>query len=141
MRAVSGLNIVLGVLGDGPYDAQLKEIAGDHVIFYPATPELDRYIAGADVIFKFASGECVNSVVRESLLVGKLLASTVETAESRLLAEAGLLLEVTAGGDPGELLERLAGFDENESAKISDAASVHWNNQAIRDYYSMLSYE
>ncbi len=146
MREISHRDVRLVILGDGPDEQRLKALAADYrdwVVIQKATSNLDPFLARADAVIKFAVGEGVNSVVRECLHAGLLVASTLETDECRELAEKNFLIPLDRSNmqtSARALLAAISSRTPEDAARCSTFARLRWNNDAIRSFYESLDF-
>lgn len=90
--------VQLHIIGDGSErdGAEQHCVSNDitNVIFHGHRLDLADYMINADGIIKTAIGEPANSVVRESLLIGKRVFATIESASDRVMADSGLIIAI-----------------------------------------------
>lgn len=98
MALITREDIGLYIIGDGPDRIELEnKIAASrmtNVHCLGTIVDLDPYMAAAGMVIKMAVGEGINSVVRESLLAEKIVATTIETAECREFVDDGLVIPI-----------------------------------------------
>lgn len=94
IQTLSNLDVGLYVIGDGPHKHQLTQTPVKNLYFTGNILNLDDYLESAHMIIKMAKQEGPNSVVREALMSGKWVASTLETTECQKLWEEELLIKI-----------------------------------------------
>lgn len=146
MRKITSKKVVLAVVGDGVELNRLKEYAsedGPDVIFLPATPHLDPLLACCHAFVKFALGEGVNSLVRECLCAGMLVASTLETPECESLVNEGLMVPLDRHDldcSAQKLLDAIQSRDKHDIEHCALLAKSLWDNDSIRAFYEALDF-
>jgi glycosyltransferase involved in cell wall biosynthesis len=72
----------LTILGEGPAVDTLRsahpENSGDNIAFPGSVENYDDWLIGASGVIRMAIGEDTNSVIREAVLAGKLVATSLE---------------------------------------------------------------
>lgn len=139
VNRVSPCNVGLHVIGDGPLRSELEDYCKterlDFVHFYGYQNKIEDFMPNADGLVKTSVGEPVNSVVREMLLSGKLVFSTVEIESDRKYTEIGVIHELSR-----DALEASASsivdlvFQETTSDSTFTIARKLFNNEPTVDY-------
>jgi glycosyltransferase involved in cell wall biosynthesis len=143
INIISPVRVGLHIIGDGPLKRDLEEYCSaarlDFVEFYGYIAGIEDFIPNADGLLKTSLGEPVNSVVREMLLSGKKVFSTVELEADRKYVEAGIIHEVFR-----EDLEYSARsiVDDLVHGAVSNAADSrvqeHFGNSDAVEYFKQL---
>lgn len=123
----------LTILGDGPAIDVLKKARGSQPtgpVFFPGSViNYDDWLAGASAIIRMAIGEDTNSVIREGILAGKVVATTMEGPGCRDLAQKGLVVVIDRDDLPGSAdrcVAAVLGMTPEKSAMLSAGAEELW---------------
>jgi len=145
IKSQCSADIGLYILGEGQEEQSLKSflksIAVDNVYFPGYKKDFDNYLCWSSMLVKTAFDEGPNSVVREALTLGIPVASTIESAECRRLADQNVLIAI----DRNNLIESAKNlsryFDGTlQIAKqhLIDFAESQWSDKIVLDLYSSL---
>lgn len=123
----------LAIIGDGPAIDVLQteyEARSDGSIVFPGSVQnYDDWLIGASGVIRMAFGEDTNSVIREALLTGKLVATTLEGPGCIDLADRGAVVAIDREDLPGSAA-RLAAAVQNmtheKSAQLQQIAETLW---------------
>ncbi|UFS73436.1 hypothetical protein LPB73_15935 [Tardiphaga sp. 37S4] len=123
----------LAIIGDGPAIDVLQteyEARSDGSIVFPGSVQnYDDWLIGASGVIRMAFGEDTNSVIREALLAGKLVATTLEGPGCIDLADRGAVVAIDREDLPGSAA-RLAAAVQNmtheKSAQLQQIAETLW---------------
>ncbi|MDR6874172.1 glycosyltransferase involved in cell wall biosynthesis [Bosea sp. BE125] len=140
-RNLSG-DACLVILGEGPAIDALKathSAAGDDAISFPGSvDDYDDWLVGATGIIRMAVGEDTNSVIREGILAGKIVATTLEGPGCRELAERGLVVAIDRKDLPASavrLAEAVTATTPEKREQLKLAAQKLWpEEQAFAMY-------
>lgn len=132
----------LAIIGEGPAVDTLRveheAKSGGSIAFPGSVPNYDDWLIGASGVIRMAFGEDTNSVVREAVLAGKVVATTLEGPGCVDLAEKGAVIAIDRDDLPGSAA-RLAAAVRNMTPEKSDQlrqlAEKLWpEEQAFRAY-------
>ena len=132
----------LTIIGEGPAIDALRpahpEGNGGNIAFPGSVANYDDWLIGASGIIRMAVGEDTNSVIREAILAGKLVATTLEGPGCRDLAERGLVVAIDRNDLPGSaarLATAIRSMTAEKSAELRLAAEALWpDEEAFRVY-------
>jgi glycosyltransferase involved in cell wall biosynthesis len=126
-------NACLTILGEGPaIDAlRIEHPAhnGNKIDFPGSVANYDDWLIGASAVIRMAVGEDTNSVIREALLAGKLVATTLEGPGCISLAEQGLAIAIDRNDLPGSaarLASAVRGITAEKSVRLRLSAEELW---------------
>jgi glycosyltransferase involved in cell wall biosynthesis len=126
-------NACLTILGEGPaIDALRSEhpAQNSNKIDFPGpVANYDDWLIGASAVIRMAIGEDTNSVIREAVLAGKLVATTLEGPGCISLAEQGLVIAIDRNDLPGSaarLASAVRGITAEKSAQLRLSAEKLW---------------
>lgn len=92
------IDLGLYIIGDGPYRKKVEQFIQKQnikqVYCLGNILNLEDYIESVDLIIKMAYGEGTNSVIREAMLMGKFVVSTIETPECIFLSKKKALIPI-----------------------------------------------
>lgn len=133
----------LHIIGDGPLreiiEGYCREKRLDYVHFYGYLPNVEDFYVNSTGLIKTSIGEPINSVVREMLLLGKKVFSTLESPADRNMALNDLLFEIDRSD-----LDRAAEILNQELSRVGpsqtkSATAINlFDNQTAIDYYKQL---
>ncbi|QDM23007.1 glycosyltransferase [Tardiphaga sp. vice154] len=132
----------LTIIGEGPAIDALRSAhpEGDlgNIAFAGSVDNYDDWLIGASGVIRMAVGEDTNSVIREAVLAGKLVATSLEGPGCRDLAERGLVVAIDRNDLPGSaarLATAVRGMNPEKSAELRLAAEALWpGEEAYRVY-------
>lgn len=132
----------LAVIGDGPaIDAlipKLDEDLKDKIIFTGNVLNFDDWLMGATGVVRLAFGEDVNSVIRESVLAGKIVATTLEGPGCEDLLERGLVVAIDRhdlSGSARILAQRVHSMTGEQLGRQRSAAAELWPEAEVFGIY------
>ncbi|UZE48107.1 hypothetical protein ONR75_25185 [Rhodopseudomonas sp. P2A-2r] len=132
----------LSILGEGPAVDAIKiaypEGDGGNIAFPGSVTNYDDWLIGASCVIRMSIGEDTNSVIREALLAGKLVATTLEGPGCRDLAERGLVVAIDRNDLPGSaarLAAAVRGVTAEKSAALRLASEQLWSDEEAFSVY------
>ncbi|MFL7904270.1 glycosyltransferase [Azospirillum argentinense] len=139
LRPALGGDAALWVVGDGPHMPALRaEVSRlsleDAVHFTGTVGNLDDYMIACDAVLKMAHGEGHNSILREAVLLGKPVLSTLETASCHRLAEDALIVPIDRAASDGAVARAaaaLTGASPDSSRRLREQAGRLWCDEAV----------
>jgi glycosyltransferase involved in cell wall biosynthesis len=139
---ILGGDACLTILGEGPAIDALKAAhlpeRGSDIDFRGSVDNYDDWLVGASGVIRMAVGEDTNSVIREGILAGKVVATTLEGPGCRDLAEQGLVVAIDRDDLPGSaarLATAVRSMTIVRSAQLRGAAEKLWPEElAFRVY-------
>lgn len=145
LQTLSTLDVGLYIIGDGPYKNKLMQKVCEqgirNVYFTGNILNLDDYMESAHMVIKMAKKEGPNSVVREALVSGKWVASTLETQECQNLLEQELLIPIDSHHlqDSAQLIiEHLQKFGTSKpNPVLMSKAEALWSPKEIFENYQV----
>jgi glycosyltransferase involved in cell wall biosynthesis len=132
----------LTILGEGPAVDALRsahpENSGDNIAFPGSVENYDDWLIGASGVIRMAIGEDTNSVIREAVLAGKLVATSLEGPGCRDLAAQGIVVAIDRDDLPGSaarLATAVRSMTAERSVQLRIAAEKLWpEDEAFRVY-------
>jgi len=133
----------LYIIGDGPYKQKVEDYISknkiNNVYLLGWVSNVDDYIIPSDMIIKMAKDEGVNSVVRESLLIGKTVVSTLEREECKFLSDNGILFKIDRNNldESAKYIAELinSGISEETQKRIKCFSSELWGDELVKKIY------
>ncbi|WP_156115980.1 glycosyltransferase [Bosea sp. UNC402CLCol] len=140
-RRLNG-DVSLTIIGEGPAIDALKERyppgQGEMISFPGSVDDYDDWLIGATGIIRMAFGEDTNSVIREGVLAGKVVATTLEGPGCRDLAEKGLVIAIDRedlAGSAARLAEAATTSTESKREYLKRSALLIWHDDEAYKMY------
>lgn len=123
----------LAIIGAGPaIDAIQSDHAaksGSNIMFPGSVQNYDDWLLGATGMIRMAVGEDTNSVIREALLAGKLVATSLEGPGCIDLADKGAVVAIDRNDLPGSaarLAAAVRAMTPDKAAQLRQIAETLW---------------
>ena len=139
----SSRDMGLYIIGDGPYKQKVEDYISknqiNNIYLLGSVSNLEDYLVPSDMIIKMAKGEGVNSVVRESLMIGKIVVSTLETEECKFLSDNGILFKIYRNNldKSAKYIAELInlGVSDETQERIKQFAHELWGDELVKKEY------
>ncbi|MEN9281865.1 MAG: hypothetical protein RL594_800 [Bacteroidota bacterium] len=140
----------LHIIGDGPERANIestcKSFNLQNVVLHGYQGNLGDWIVNCHGVLKTAVGEPSNSVVREALLAGKRVYSTIEADSDISMVERGLVIPLERGQAFRSAQRIIATYrmdveNPEQAREFTRTARAEFSNTGVRDYYLNLTNE
>ncbi|SEG80254.1 glycosyltransferase [Bosea lathyri] len=130
------------IVGDGPAIDELKVQTAARsetgVLFAGSVADYDDWLMGSSGLIRMAFGEDTNSVMRECLLAGKIVASTLEGPNSVELAEQQVIVPIDRENlqdSAKRFANEVRAFSANRAMRLSQYAERRWPQADVFKVY------
>lgn len=137
--------IQLHVIGDGPDYLNMKNFCKfnnlSFIHFYGYLKNIEDFYQNATAIIKTSSLEPANSVVREALILGKIVFSNIDIDTDSGLVDEGILIQIHNNDIEKSatiINQALTKFNFNCSLEIKNKANSLFGNSFVKEFYVSL---
>jgi glycosyltransferase involved in cell wall biosynthesis len=134
--------IQLHVIGDGPDHDKMKTYCTlkniSFVNFYGYVNNLNDYYQNATGIIKTSYNEPANSVVREALILGKIVFSTIDIESDYVFVENGLIHEINKSEIDFSANKINEVVNREIDLEIKNVANQMFGNNFVKSFYRQI---